>query len=120
MQKHKCRVCSTIHGGFHLCLGHDTGRETTLVPSHKMKKALVKKPSTPRYEHTRDERWAKYRETVKERDDNIVKLYESGMSMMTISRKTGVAYGSIQTVLRQRKVKMRPRGYNGYQYKEQA
>lgn len=55
-------------------------------------------------------RWDKYRETVRDRDEALLKMYESGMSLRGIAEKEGINRITVRAAVLRAGEILRPRG----------
>lgn len=107
MSKSKCETCSTIHGGFHLCLG----KKLNVV--EEQYKALRFSPDNKSIsEHRSDaamSRWKIHWALNEERDKGILKMYEEGHSLQTVGAEYGLAKPTVKSIVERMGGTMRPR-----------
>ena len=80
------------------------------MPIHVIRNILIK--NNIKLHHGGGKKGKQVTKTIKDKTDEIIKLYEEGKTYNEISSKTTVKQGTIQSILRRNKVKTGKRGIN--------
>src|SRR5689334_10110190 len=91
--KIKCTVCSTEHGGFHLCLGR---KVNVRAEQYEALHSSSRRTGSEAKAYAAGERWARYWAQNEERDQAILKMYTNGASLVAV----GAHYGLSKTAVR--------------------
>lgn len=109
MIKFKCDVCSTDHGGFHLCLGRKVNvkaeqyEAARTQPVPKMSQVSGKAAGAAA-------RWAIHWDLHAERDQKILRMYmEDGLSLQAVGDTFGLSKPTVKSIVLRLGGEMRPR-----------
>lgn len=96
-QKIKCDECRRWHGGFHLCVG--AGAPVELMTGDR----IYQTQSTPHVNLGKaagpKARWAAYHQETLERDQNILKQYRSGLSLVQVGDNFELSKTSVRAII---------------------
>lgn len=106
--KIKCDVCSTEHGGFHLCLGRKVNVQAEQYKAlHSAPMATVSELKA----RGAAARWALHWAENAERDRKILKMYEDGSSLAAVGGAFNLSKPTIKSIVLRLGGSIRSRNY---------